>query len=150
MKDYEISKETLAIIPIGEKKSKVIEKDCSLIINNSPKNIMDESCRYYGSSIEGRQKGTTSLTGISYKAPIVVQEDNNIIFFPTTSPRLKNCMWISLNNIEDYYYDFDKNSSIILFDNGEKLEINTSFCVLNNQILKSHRLESIFQKRKAK
>ena len=54
------------------------------------------------------------------------------------------------NNIEDYYYDFDKNSSIILFDNGEKLEINTSFCVLNNQILKSHRLESIFQKRKAK
>ncbi len=150
MKDYEISKETLAIIPIGEKKSKVIEKDCSIIINNSPKNIMDESCRYYGSSIEGRQKGTMSLTGISYKAPIVVQEDNNIIFFPTTSPRLKNCMWISLNNIEDYYYDFNKNSSIILFDNGEKLEINTSFCVLNNQILKSHRLESIFQKRKAK
>ena len=34
MRDYEISKETLAVIPIGEKKSKVVEKDCSFIVNN--------------------------------------------------------------------------------------------------------------------
>ena len=74
MKDYEISKETLAVMPIGEKKSKVIEKDCSFIINQTPNHIMDDSCRYYGSSINGRQKGTTDLTGISYKAPIIVQE----------------------------------------------------------------------------
>ena len=59
MKDYEISKETLAIIPIGEKKSRVIEKNCSFEIEHSPNKIMDESCRYYGSSINGRQKGTS-------------------------------------------------------------------------------------------
>ena len=42
MKDYEISKETLAVIPIGEKKSKVVEKDCSFIINSTPNHIMDD------------------------------------------------------------------------------------------------------------
>ncbi len=148
MKEYEISKDTLAIIPIGDKKSKIMEKDCSFIIDNSPNNIMDESCKYYGSSINGRQKGTLDLTGISYKAPIIVQEENNIIFFPTTSPRLKRCCWISVNNIESYYYDFEKNMCIIIFDNNDKLEIDISYCILNNQILKSHRLESIINKRK--
>ena len=87
MKDYEISKDTLAVIPVGEKKSKVIEKDCSFIINHSPNRVMDDSCKYYGSSMDGRQKGTTNLTGISYKAPIIVQEEGNIIFFPTSSTR---------------------------------------------------------------
>lgn len=150
MKDYEISKETLAIIPYGKNSSIVYEKDCNFIVNNTPNNIMDESCRYYGSTIQGRQKGTTNLTGISYKAPIIINEDGNIIFFPTASPRLKKCCWISLNNIESYYYDFEKNLCIIIFDNKEKMEFDMSYCVLNNQILKSHRLESIINKRKLK
>ncbi len=148
MKDYEISKETLAILPVGENKSKVIEKDCSFIINNTPKHIMDDSCRYYGSSIEGRQKGTNKLTGISYKAPIVIQEENALIFFPTSSPRLKKCSWLSLNNIDRYYYDYDRKTSVVVFENGVKVDLDTSFCILNNQILKSHRLESVFQKRR--
>ena len=148
MKNYGISKDTLAIIPIGEKKSKIVEKNNSYIIDQNPNRIMDSSCRYYGSSINGRQKGTTSLTGITYKAPIIVEEDGSIIFFPTTSPRLKKCCWVSLNNIESYYYDFEKKTCVIIFDNKTKLEFDISFCVLNNQILKSHRLESIINKRK--
>ena len=150
MKDYEISRETLAIVPYGKDSSIVYEKDCNFIVNETPNNIMDDSCRYYGSSIQGRQKGTTDLTGISYKAPIIINEDGNIIFFPTSSPRLKKCCWVSLNNIESYYYDFEKNTCIIIFDNNEKIEFDMSYCILNNQILKSHRLESIINKRKAK
>jgi len=150
MKDYEISKDTLAIIPIGEKRSRVYERDCSFIVEDTPNRIMDDSCRYYGSSFSGRQKGTSNLTGITYKAPIIINEDGNIIFFPTSSPRLKKCCWISLNNIDSYYYDFEKNLCIIVFDNNEKLEFDMSYCILNNQILKSHRLESIINKRKAK
>ena len=148
MKNYEISKNTLAIIPVGEKKSKIFEKDNSYIIESSPNKIMDSSCKYYGSSMDGRQKGTNSLTGISYKAPIIVQDDGTIIFFPTTSPRLKKCCWVSLNNIESYYYDFEKKTCVIIFDNNKKIEFDVSYCVLNNQILKSHRLESIVNKHK--
>ena len=150
MRDYEISKDTLAVIPVGDKKSKVIEKNYTYIVDESPNRIMDESCRYYGSSIGGRQKGTSNLTGISYKAPIIVQEEGSIIFFPTTSPRLKKCCWVSLNNIDSYYYDFEKKTCVVIFDNNSKLEFDISYCVLNNQVLKSHRLESIVNKRKIK
>ncbi|MBQ3021585.1 MAG: competence protein ComK [Bacilli bacterium] len=150
MKDYEISNQTLAVIPVGDNKSKIVEKDCSFVINKSPNHIMDESCKYYGSSINNRQKGTTNLTGITYKVPIFIEEEGNMIFFPTSSPRLKKCCWVSLNNIESYYYDFDKKRCIIVFDNKEKIEFDVSYCVLNNQILKSHRLESIINKRKSK
>lgn len=150
MKDYEISKNTLAVIPYGMNKSKVFEKDGSFIINDTPNRIMDDSCKYYGSSFNGRQQGTTKLTGITYKVPIIISEKSNIIFFPTSSPRLKKCCWVSLNNIESYYYDFEKNKCIIVFDNHEKIEFDMSYCILNNQILKSHRLESIINKRKSK
>ena len=150
MKNYGISKDTLAVVPVGLNKSKVIDKDGDYIINKYPNKVMDDSCKYYGSSINGRQKGTMSLTGISYKAPIIVQEEGNIIFFPTSSPRLKNCVWVSLNNIESYYYDFEKKRCIIIFDNKSKLEIDVSYTILNNQILKSQRLESIFNKRRSK
>ena len=150
MKNYEISKETLAVIPIGNKKSKVIEKDNTYIIDENPNKIMDDSCKYYGSSIGGRQQGTQNLTGISYKAPIIVQEEGSIIFFPTSSPRLKKCCWVSLNNIDSYYYDFEKKTCVIIFDNKSRIEFDMSYCILNNQILKSHRLESIVNKRKKK
>ncbi len=150
MREYEVTKNTLAIVPIGETKSKIYEKDCNFIIEDTPNNIMDESCKYYGSSINGRQKGTTTLTGISYKAPIIVEEKESLIFFPTSSPRLKKCSWISLNNIESYYYDYEKKCCVIMFDNNEKVELDMSFCILNNQILKSHRLESVIKKRKTK
>ena len=150
MRDYEISRKTLAVLPIGDKKSKVIEKDTTYIIDENPNRIMDESCRYYGSSMGGRQKGTQNLTGITYKAPIIVQEEGNIIFFPTTSPRLKKCCWVSLNNIDSYYYDFEKKTCVIIFDNKSKLEFDMSYLVFNNQILKSHRLESIVNKRREK
>lgn len=148
MKEYEISKDTLAVMPYGDKKSKVYERNNSFIIDDTPNRIMDDSCKYYGSSITGRQQGTTKLTGITYKVPIIVSEEGNIIFFPTSSPRLKKCCWVSLNNIESYYYDFEKNLCIIIFDNNEKIEFDMSYCILNNQILKSHRLESIINKRK--
>jgi phytoene dehydrogenase-like protein len=64
---------------------------------------MEESCEFFGSSLIGRQKGTTKLIGITHKAPIIIEETREIIFFPTTSPRLSCCSWISLKNIEKYY-----------------------------------------------
>lgn len=145
MQDYEINEKTLAILPFSNNKSIIYEdKDC-YVLEKTVTKIMDASCRYYGSSIEGRQKGTASLTGITYKAPIIVSEENNVIFFPTTSPRLKECSWISLNNINKLYV---KNNKIILeFLNKEKLELLISENIIKNQILKASLLESTIRKR---
>ena len=148
MKNYSISKKTLAIIPCGEKKSLVYEEDDCFLVDSKPNKIMDFNCKYYGSSMNGRIKGTDSLIGISYKAPIIVEENNPIVFFPTTSPRLKQCAWISLNNIDKYYFDKDQNKSIVQFLNEESLEFSLSYNVLNNQILKANRLDYVLRKRR--
>ncbi len=146
MENYEISNNTLAIIPIGYSKSKVLETDGEIIINLSPFEIVNNSCKYFGSSYTGRHDGTKSLIGVSHKSPIIIEETTEMIFFPTTSPRICNCYWISLNNIKNFSKGL-KNSKVI-FENNVELDIDISFNSLSNQILRATRLESVLKKRK--
>ena len=82
MNSYEINSETQAIIPIGGDKSKIIESSRTLIVNQTPMKIIDRSCKYFGSSYQGRFIGTKNLIGVSHKAPIIIEETKEIIFFP--------------------------------------------------------------------
>lgn len=146
MKNYEISNETLAIIPITNYKSKVIEKEDEFEVEMTPMEIVENSCQFFGSSYQGRSSGTKKLIGVTHKSPIIIEETKEIIFFPTNSPRLYECCWISLNNLNNYKRN-SKNSTII-FNTGYLLDLNISFGSLDNQILRAARLESVLRKRK--
>lgn len=148
MNEYSISRKTLAIVPFGENKSLVYEDDDCFLIDSKPNKIMEKNCIYYGSSMDGRLKGTDNLIGISYKAPIIIEESNPLVFFPTSSPRLKKCAWISLNNINTYYYDKLINKSVVKFMNDETIAFSMSYNILNNQILKANRLEYVIRNRR--
>src|SRR5690554_4977406 len=100
METYEISINTLAIIPLDNYRSKVIEENNTFVVNQTPMQIIEHSCRYFGSSYQGRHKGTRNLIGVSHKSPIIIEGTREIIFFPTNSPRLYDCSWISLKKIE--------------------------------------------------
>ena len=117
MNEYEINIETLAIVPFTSHKSKVYENDKVFIVNKSVNKIMDASCEFFGSSLEGRQKGTSKLIGVTHKAPIIVEESKEIIFFPTMSPRVETCAWISLKNIDKILKRNEKN--FIVFKNNQ-------------------------------
>ena len=145
MDNYEINSFTIVLIPIGDNKTKVIEENNIFIVNKSPINIIERSCRYFGSSYLGRHIGTKNLIGISHKSPIIIEESKNIIYFPTTSPRLKECIWISLRHIKDYKNNNGK--SLILFENGQTLEINMSYGSFDNQYLRATKLDLILRKR---
>ena len=79
--------------------------------------------------------------------PIIIEESKEIIFFPTSSPRLYECCWVSLKNI-DKYQKLEKNA-LVLFNNGYLLELDISYGSLDNQILRATRLESVLRMRKA-
>ena len=143
---YEINNHTVAIIPIKQDESKIIEEDTILFVRKNTTDIINDSCKYFGSSFLGRREGTKALMGVSYKAPIIIEETKSIIFFPTSSPRFDNCTWISLNHIHDYLRD--KGNSLIHFKNGEMLELDISYGSLENQVLRATRLESILRHRK--
>lgn len=146
METYEISKQTLAIIALNEETSKIIEEDKEFIINRSSKKIINDSCKFFGSSYEGRFQGTKTMLGISHKSPIIIEESSEIIFFPTSSPRLDMCSWISLNNIKDYYKD--KKNTIINFSCGKVLNLDISYGIIDNQVLRATRLQIILKNKK--
>lgn len=146
MSSYEISSETLAIIPIDSFRSKVIEKYGTKIIEKTPMQIIQDSCNFFGSSYFGRAKGTQKLIGVSHKAPIIIEESKEIIFFPTSSPRLYECCWISLKNINEFKKEESK--SLIMFNTGYSIMLDMSYGSLENQVLRATRLESVLRTRK--
>ena len=146
MKDYEVNSETLAIIAEDDNNSIIYEKDDVFRVNKSSNKIMEDSCRYFGSTLEGRQKGATALTGITHKVPIIIEETNGIVFFPTNSPRLKDCCWISLNNIKDYYKK--GRYCKIKFINDKEIKLDISYGVCDNQFLRSTLLLAKLNERK--
>ena len=145
MKNYEINTKTLAIIPISEKKTKVIEENDEFIVENSAFNLIDESCKFFGSSYDGRVRGAKNLINVTAKIPILIEESRKIIFFPTTSSRLKKCTWISLNNLYEYH-SLNKTTDII-FCCGKKINIPFSYGVIDNQILRATRLLYVLNSR---
>lgn len=145
--NYEINKNTLAIISIENRKSKIIEISNEYEIEESSYHVIDYSCKYFGSSFLGRHKGTKELIGITHKSPIIIEETSKLIFFPTTSPLRNDCIWISLNNILKYYSNNQRNTAIIEFKSGEKIELEMSIGSLTNQILRATRLQVVLCER---
>ena len=146
MQKYEINMDTLAIIPINSSETKIIEKENEYIVSQSSLKIIDDGCRFFGSSYVGRSEGTKSLIGVNYKAPIIVEETTPMIFFQTLSPRLDACSWISFKDVEKCIKNAE--NTIILFKNGIKVELNTSYKIMQNQILRSSYLNSTLLSRK--
>lgn len=145
MENYEINMDTIALIPIELNKTIVYEKYRKLELEISVMKIIEDSCKYFGSSYQGRHEGTKKLIGTSYKSPIIIEESNNIIYFPTKSPRQSNCAWISLKNIKKYERKKDK--TLIEFINNKKILLNISIGSFENQYMRATKLEYILRKR---
>ena len=145
MDSYEVNIDTLALIPVSNRETKILEKNDEFIVKKSVMEIIEDSCQFFGSSYNGRHNGTKRLIGVTHKSPIIIEESKNMIYFPTTSPRLDNCIWIALSHIKQYK---KKDNNIeLLFQNNKKIEIDISYGSFDNQVLRATKLESILRKR---
>ena len=145
MNNYEINEDTYAVISTDVGKTRIIEKDYDVILDNDAYKIMDESCKYYGSSYMGRVEGAKKILDCSYKLPILVEESSVLIFFPIKSSLLDDCCWINLNSIKSI--EKVDNKTKIYFKNGKEMLFDISKLSLENQIYRSSKLESIIFKR---
>ena len=144
---YEISNGTLAVVPNDNNSSVVYEDEERYIIEELPFKIMEDSCKYFGSSYEGRKKGAKEILGAEYKVPIVIADTNELIAFPTTSPRADDCAWISVGRIENIYR-VDESNTRIVFDNKKEIIVPCSLRSMENQIARATRLKNVLSKRK--
>ncbi|MFD1708033.1 competence protein ComK [Siminovitchia sediminis] len=140
---YEINPYTMLLRPAGEELTEVIEAKARYLVSRKPFDIVKKSCDYFGSSYNGRREGTKQLIGVTHKAPIIVDPYTSIYLFPTASPSSPDCMWIS----HDYIAAFEKNdacSTMITFQNHERLEIPISFYSFEKQVSRTARLRVKF------
>ena len=70
MNNYIINESTLVLFSLGSK-TQVYEKYTNYVINKNLYPLMDECCKYYGSSLKGRCEATEYLIGIKYKYAII-------------------------------------------------------------------------------
>lgn len=143
---YEISKGTLAIVPEKEDKSLVYEDEDKYIIEECPYKIMEESCKYFGSTYKGRKESSKAILGADYKVPIIIEDTNNLIVFPTAAPKSDDCVWISLKRVKRIE-KYDIYSTRIIFDNDREIIVPCSYRSLENQLSRASRLDVIMRKR---
>lgn len=147
MNSYEINAETLLIVPIGKGKSKVYEYDGEYEVNMSPLAIIKNSCLYFGSSYEGRKDAIKDMIGVDMKVPIIIEDGKNIIFFPTSSCINRSSIWVSYQNLLKYS-KVNEFSTILYFRNNRSIQVNTKYNLIDNQIIRCVKLDSLLLKRK--
>ncbi|MCI9084077.1 MAG: hypothetical protein HFH46_00480 [Bacilli bacterium] len=145
MLEYEISRKTCALLALNSKETEVIEEEKRFTIDRKATKIIKKSCEYYGCTLEGRLKGSQKQLGMKYKLPIVIENTNELIFFPTASPRLEDCSWISLNNIKKYQKQ--GYGTLVEFNNGITIHLEISIETLENQINRATRLMLVTRQR---
>ena len=142
---YIITKKTYALIPVGTK-TRVIEDSKVYLVNEEISTLVARNCFHYGSSLMGRQKGSSYLLKTTYKPPIIMNEKELLILIPTHSIRNKKCCWITLNSILSYY-PAPYNLVFLEFKNNNKMKLPISYSIFDRQVLKATRLESILRGR---
>lgn len=143
---YEIDLSTVMLIGVDEEKTKVITLDSEFIVDIDSKKIVDNSCKFFGSSLNDRVNMTKRLINIKSKSPIIIEESRNIIFFPLKSIRDKCNIWISFNNLEKYVKSGDK--TVFIFKNGKEVIIDFSYYIIDNQVTRSLMLDYEVKKRR--
>ena len=136
---YEIDLSTLMLIGIMDNKTKVITSEADIIIEDNPNEIINHSCEFFGSNLLERRKMTNRLINISSKAPIIIEESRNIIFFPLKSVRDSNNIWISFNNLDNYQKEGNK--TILNFKCGKRIILDFSYYIIDNQVTRSIMLD---------
>lgn len=141
MEGYILNNDVLCFTQDMENDNKVliVEKNKRFCIDEDCFKFMKKCCMVYGHSYNMQRQFIIDIFNYYIKTPIIVSDYNNIIFFPTTSPDSKDCIWISYNNIDRYVKE--NNYTKIYFKGGKIINISASFSTIDNQITKCIKIE---------
>lgn len=126
--------------------SYVVERERQVIVLKKPKEVIDHSCMYYGTSLEGNQKGTVFVTNFKKKVPITICESLGLLVFPTISPAKDFCCWISYPHIQ-HIKKKTPNEAIVNFSNNISEIVPISASSLSLQVSRAALLHSRLKNR---
>ncbi|WP_335870093.1 competence protein ComK [Bacillus sp. 2205SS5-2] len=146
IEEYEMNPQTMILLPVEygqELYTKVFELHDEFLSPRSPLEIIRKSCEYFGSSYDGRKNGTKFLTGVVYKAPIIVDSHTSIFSFPTSSPSNPNCIWICEKHVKRHERVEPKVTKVV-FKNGQSFHLPISLNSFVSQRTRTLMLTSRF------
>ncbi|WP_156288824.1 competence protein ComK [Oceanobacillus salinisoli] len=147
---FEISPLTLAIIAEHNENdvivTRIIEEDEEFLVDQTPQQVINFACKFFGSSLKGRQEGTRNICGFSSKIPISIDPSSGMYFFPTTSPKNSKCSWIAHSHIGKLSKMRNQKTKII-FKNGKTLTLDVSFRTMLNQLQRTAQFRFLLDKR---
>ncbi len=143
---YEIDLSTLMLIGIDDSRTLVVTLEKEFIVDECAKKIIDNSCKYFGSTLVERIKATQRVVNIRSKVPIIIENSRNIIFFPLKSCREKSNIWISFNNLVRYEKKDDV--TYLYFKENKVQKLDFSYYIIDNQVTRSLLLDYEMNKRR--
>lgn len=147
---YEITPQTIAVLAVkgesGKTKSLVLEESAEYGVLHAPSRVIDNACKYFGSSLKGRQEGTKEVSGLTHKAPISIDPSSGMYFFPTASPMNSNCSWIAHTHIRKIKEAANQCTELI-FNNGMKIVVDVSIGSMMNQIQRTAQFRYVLDNR---
>ncbi|MFC6600790.1 competence protein ComK [Ectobacillus funiculus] len=135
----------MAIVPVltvdNRILSGILEEEDTLIALPRPYEVVDQSCRFHGSSFEGRKEGTRELIGITHKAPIAISSTESLYFLSTLSYTRRECSWISHFHVTNTKAT-PHNNVLITFMNGQSFEVGISKTSFDTLLYRTAHLRS--------
>ncbi|MBO8156666.1 MAG: competence protein ComK [Bacillaceae bacterium] len=138
--DYVVNRNTLAVFsnPDPIYVTKILEPNHTIYCTRTTIKILEDSCIIGGASLIGRREVMKRVLHTSTKLPIPVNPKIGVYLFPTKSHLSIDCHWISFFHVKSYHSSlYDKNKLDILFSDGSKHTISSSYSSFRKQMLKT-------------
>ncbi|MGG0658071.1 competence protein ComK [Rummeliibacillus pycnus] len=141
---YTIHENTMAFLPsydgVGSYKTDILEVDALKESLLSPIELVDKNLRYFGSSLKGASEGTRYILGEVNMYPVIMNHKQQLVWFPTKSPKKNDCVWLALNHIKNYKKNNNQSTEII-FTNDSSLNIQLSYSSFEKRINRASMLK---------
>ena len=140
---YIVNENTMAFIPDfngnGGIETWILEVESLKKCHLNPLELIDYNLRFFGSSLKGANEGTRHILGEVQMFPIIINLKRLLVWFPTTSQRNKDCVWIALDHIKDYSKKY--HNTQVMFTNGSSILLPISFRSFEKRMHRAYELK---------
>lgn len=139
---YIINESTMIILPWYSKhaylNSTILEEFQEIDTGESPLTLLEHSCDYYGSDLNGRLRSASMILTGQRMLPVLVSETNRICMVPTCSPYNPECVWLSYKHVKDIVPKEAR--SVVVFSNYQMVELDITRDTLETKLSKASRV----------
>lgn len=146
---YTVHENTMAFIPvheIGKTKTKIVEHNNFDECHLNPIELVDRNLRFLGSSLKGASEGARYILGEINMYPVIMNLKHHLVWFPSSSPMNRDCVWLALNHIKNFRANVDQ-STIVTFSNDYEINIEVSYHAFKRRIYHAYDLKFKIEQR---